>query len=91
LSKFKKSKKRSWWRRIFSSEYTRADYDCDDVWIRNDKFRLLKFPSTINKDGKWGVFSPFDKFLGRIESREAPLDWADSIIKNAMHEKTEEE
>jgi hypothetical protein len=89
LNKFKK-KKRSWWRRIFSSEYTRSDYCCDDVWVRNDKFRLVKFPSKINIDGKWGIFSPFDKFLGRIESREVPLEWADNIIKKEMNDKSEE-
>jgi hypothetical protein len=89
LNKEKKKGNNKNWRRKFSSEYTRADNGCDDVWIRIDKFYLVKFPSKINKEGKWGLFTPLDDFMERIGSKSPPLDWADKIIAAKMHTKEE--
>ena len=78
------SKNKFWWRKIFSSEYKRVDYDCEQVWIRNDQFRLVKFESSQDTDGKWGLFTPFEKFLGRCGSTEAPIKWADTVINKEI-------
>ena len=80
-----------WWRRIFSGEQKRVDMGMDDVWIRNDRFILVKFPSTIRYEGKWGVFTPLDRFIGRTESKSPPLNWANKLIAEKMHDKSYDE
>jgi len=76
------SKNNFWWRKIFSGEYTRADYDCEEVWIRNDNYRLLIYPNSVvlNTYGKWCLFDPNDAFIDRIESKNPPFNWADNKI-----------
>lgn len=81
-------KKKHWWRRIFSTERTRSDADMADVWIRNDKFILVKFPSSMKSEGKWGVFTPLDRFIGRTASKASPLNWANKLIAEKMHDKS---
>ena len=79
-SKTKQKRKKLNWRRLFSYEYQPADYGCEDVWIRSDQYRLVKFPSSLKQEGKWGVFTPLDKFLGRCSSKTPPFEWADQVI-----------
>jgi len=81
-------KRKYWWRRLFSSELTRTDACMDDTWIRNDKFILVKFPSSLKEDGKWGVFTPLDRFIGRCSSRNIPMNWANKLIAEKMHDKS---
>ena len=78
------SQRSFWWRKIFSGEYTRADYDCEEVWIRNDNYRLLIYPDSqvLNIYGKWCLFDPDDNFIDRKESRTTPFNWADQTIIN---------
>jgi hypothetical protein len=80
-------KNKYYWRRLFSIEFTRADYSCDDVWIRNDKFKLVKFPSSLDRSGKWGIFTPLDDFIARTASSSVPIKWANEVIAEKMHDK----
>lgn len=75
------------WRRLFSHELSRADHDCDDVWIRHDKFKLVKFPSSRYSNGKWGIFTPLEVFMDRCSSKYPPTDWANKIIAQKMHDR----
>ena len=77
--------KRKGWRKLFTPEYERADIDCEDVWRRHDNFVLSKFPDSKMTKGKWCLFSPLDDFLGRCESKSAPTEWADKLIKKGMN------
>ena len=72
------------WRKIFTYEYRRCDYDCAEVWTNEDSFRLVKFHGNLEMDGKWCLFSPFDKMLGRTSGKNAPTDWADSVISKDL-------
>ena len=78
--------KKYWWRRQFTHEKQRADAECEDVWIRNDKFILVKFPSDLRISCKWGVFTPLNMFIDRHPSGPPPLQWADKIIAKSMND-----
>ena len=82
------AKNKYWWRRLFSNELTRADAEMSDVWIRNDSFRLVKFPSSMHTDGKWGIFTPLDRFIGRCSSSSPPFNWANKLIADKMNDKS---
>jgi hypothetical protein len=75
---------KSSWRRLFSKEYTRADYNYQDVWINTQKFRLVRCEDSYNQEGKWLLFTPLDKFLGRCSSPTLPSQWADDIINKEI-------
>jgi len=76
-----------WWRRQFTHERQRVDAGCEDVWVRNDKFLLVKFSSSLHIEGKWGVFTPLNRFLDRCQSGSPPINWANKLIANKMNEK----
>ena len=70
-----------WWRKIFSTEYKRADYECEEVFIRNDKYRLVKYKDQLNTYGKWCLFDPKETFIDRTASKSVPFYWANNKIK----------
>jgi len=76
------------WRKAFTSEYDLPDYDCDAVWVRTDKYKMVKFPSTFKIDGKWGVFDKDGEFIDRRCSDSPPFLWANAVIKMFERQKT---
>ena len=80
------NRKHNTWRRIgqYSKDFTRADYNYEESYISYDRFRLCKNFSTQTQDGKWILFSPLDKTLGKVNSNTIPWQWADAIIDKEM-------
>ena len=70
------------WRKAFSDEYERCDYDCEEVWIYKNGSKMVKFsPSFITKqNGKYCLFSKSGDFLGRKESPIPPFSWANETM-----------
>jgi len=70
------------WRKAFSYEYERCDYDCEEVWVSQNGNKMVKFPSSsiTKQNGKYGLFSLSGEFLGRKESVTPPFQWADETI-----------
>lgn len=80
------SRNKSAWRpvRINSPDFNRADQNCDEVLINKSSFRLCKYKSNLKQEGKWLLFSPMEKFLGRCSSPYPPTKWAEEIINKEM-------
>jgi hypothetical protein len=78
------SKRRSNWRKLFSKEYKRCDYNCEEILINNLQFRLVKYEDNIQCAGKWLLFDSKENFIGRCSSPTPPTDWADNLVDKEL-------
>lgn len=74
--------KRNWFRLTPKyKEFKRCDYNYEESYISDDSFRLCKMSTS---EGKWLLFSPLDKFLGRMSYHGIPEVWANTQIDKEM-------
>jgi len=71
------------WRKPLSCEMMRCDYDCEDIYMWQS-YRLVKFPSSLHIDGKWGLFDVRNNLIDKTQSIRPPFSWASQKILKGL-------